>query len=239
MLVIGASSDVGNAYAEKYESNYDFIIAHYHSLADKLLGLKNRIGDKLKLYQADFLDEISTREFIDKIREGNCIPTHVLHLTAPKVVNNKFHKIPWDSYQKGFDIQFRPIVALLKEFLPSMAKNKYGKVVFVLRFYTLNAPPKYLTYYIVLKDAVLGFMKSLAVEYADKILNINTVSPSMIETKFLENIPDLMVQQNAVNRPLKRNANVEDIIPTINFLLSGRSAFITGQNLVVAGGTVI
>jgi len=94
-----------------------------------------------------------------------------------------------------------------------MAKNKYGKVVFVLRFYTLNAPLKYLTDYIVLKDTVLGFMKSLTVEYADKMLNINTISPSIIEAKFLENMPDLMVQQNIVNRPLKRNANVEDIIP--------------------------
>jgi len=72
LLVIGASSDVGNAYVEKYESNYNVIIAHYHSLADKLLSLKNRIGDKLKLYQADFLDKISTREFINKVREGNC-----------------------------------------------------------------------------------------------------------------------------------------------------------------------
>ena len=54
---------------------------------------------------------------------------------------------------------------------------------------TTNIPPKYLASYVTSKYALLGLVKALSNEYADKGIRINGISPSMIETKFLENIP--------------------------------------------------
>jgi 3-oxoacyl-[acyl-carrier protein] reductase len=61
----------------------------------------------------------------------------------------------------------------------------------------------------------------------------------MIETKFLDNLPHITIAQSADNNPLKRNATVEDIVPIIQFLLSEKADYITGQNIVVSGGSVI
>ena len=60
----------------------------------------------------------------------------------------------------------------------------------------------------------------------------------MIETKFLENIEEKLIELNAYNHPLKRNAKVEDIIPIIQFLISKESDYMSGNNIPITGGAV-
>jgi 3-oxoacyl-[acyl-carrier protein] reductase len=98
--------------------------------------------------------------------------------------------------------------------------KKRGKVVCMLSSVVLNIPPKALAQYTTVKYALLGLVKSLASEYADKNIQINAVSPSMVETKFLDNINEKFVELSAYNHPLKRNAVVDDIAPIIKKLIS-------------------
>ena len=53
----------------------------------------------------------------------------------------------------------------------------------------------------------------------------------MIETKFLSELPDLINEHSAKNNPLGRNLYVEEVIPTIEYLLSSGSDAVTGQNI--------
>ena len=61
----------------------------------------------------------------------------------------------------------------------------------------------------------------------------------MIETKFLKDIPELIVKQNAMNSPTGSNLIVEDVIPTFEFLLSDHSNSITGQNIAITNGNIM
>jgi len=63
------------------------------------------------------------------------------------------------------------------------------------------------------------------------------VMPSMMETKFLADTSDLIVQASAEANPMKRNARVEDVVPAMAFLLSEEAGFITGVTLPVTGGS--
>ena len=65
------------------------------------------------------------------------------------------------------------------------------------------------------------------------------VAPCMMETRFLADTPDLIVQAAAASNPMGRNARVEDVVPAMEFLLSEEAGFITGQTLGVNGGFVI
>ena len=120
-----------------------------------------------------------------------------------------------------------------------MAKNKYGKVVVMLTSYTTNIPPKYLASYVTSKYALLGLIKALANEYADKGIRINGISPTMMDTKFLQSIPELIVKQNAMNSPTGKNLSVEEVTPMFEFLLSDKSAAITGQNIAITNGNLM
>ena len=61
----------------------------------------------------------------------------------------------------------------------------------------------------------------------------------MMETKFLDNVDERIVQLNAYNSVGKRNAQVSDIVPAIRFLLSDASNYLHGTNLNVTNGNII
>jgi 3-oxoacyl-[acyl-carrier protein] reductase len=117
-----------------------------------------------------------------------------------------------------------------------MMKEKYGRVVFMLTSNTVGIPAKYQSSYVTVKYALLGLMKALSAEYADKGITFNGVSPDMMETGFLDNIPDLIIEQNAQNSPLGRNIRIDEVIPVIEYMLSDRGAAMTGQNIAITGG---
>lgn len=101
---------------------------------------------------------------------------------------------------------------------------------------TENVPPKYLSPYVTVKYALLGLMKSLAAEYAEKGITVNGVSPDMMETRFLSEVSDIIVEKSAMTSPLGRNLTVQDAVPAFEYLLSDAAAAMTGQNLVISGG---
>ena len=80
-------------------------------------------------------------------------------------------------------------------------------------------------------------MRSLAAEYTDKGITVNAVSPDMMETKFLSEIQEIIIRQNAENNPLGRNIRVDDVIGLFQYLLSDGTQAVTGQNIGVTGGT--
>ena len=61
----------------------------------------------------------------------------------------------------------------------------------------------------------------------------------MIETKFLKNIPELVVQQNALNSPTGENLKVKNVVPIFEFLLSSDGDSITGQNIAITNGNIM
>ena len=215
LLITGASSDIGVKLIDEINKEYDYIIAHHNSDESKLIEIKRNLGEKLIPIKGNFKDEKATYKFVEEIKNIGKIPTHILHLPAGKCENIKFSKLTWSKFQEDIDIALRSLVIILNNFLPTMAKNKYGKILIMLTSYTNNIPPKYLASYVTSKYALLGLVKALANEYADKGIRINGISPSMIETKFLANIPELIVKQNAINSPTGTNLKVDDVVPTI------------------------
>ncbi|MCI9270119.1 MAG: SDR family oxidoreductase [Dorea sp.] len=239
LLVTGASSDVGAELIRNVGENYGKIWAHYRSSSGIIEELRDQIGKQIVPIQADFSNLESTVNFIEQICASGDIPDHIVHLSALKAHNLQFHKHTWENYQKEIDTSLRSITMILQCFVPRMAKKKYGKIIFMLSAYLLGVPPKFQSPYITVKYALLGLMKNLSAEYAAKGIMVNAVSPDMMETKFLSELPDLIIEQSAKNNPLGRNIYVQEVIPTMEYLLSEGSNIVTGQNIGVTGGSEI
>jgi 3-oxoacyl-[acyl-carrier protein] reductase len=236
-LIIGASSDIGIELIKSIDEDC-LILAHYNSNDTELKSVSKNITNKLIPLQADLFDDEQISSLIQHIENEYGTPNKIVHLAAPKFENIRFKDAKWENYQKELDITLKSAIIILSNFLPKLAKKKNGKVVFMLSSVTLNIPPKALSIYTTSKYAMLGLMKSLASEYADKNIQINALSPSMIETKFLDNINEKFVEINAHNHPLKRNANTNDIVPIVKLLLSKESNYINGVNIPITGGSI-
>ncbi len=238
LLVTGASSDIGCKLISEIAADYEVILAHYFHSRDALDKIKKEIGDKLILFQADFTDLKAVENMVKKINALGHVPDHIVHLPAQKVNAQKFHKTEAEQYIAGFTMSVTSIVLILKHFIPKMSKQKYGKILFMLTSFTLNAPPKYQAPYITAKYALLGLMRDISREYSEKGIMVNGISPEMMETKFLSEMSDIVIQQNAVNNPMGRNLTVEDVVPTFVYLLSDSADAITGQNIGITGGVI-
>ena len=237
ILIIGASSDIGLNLIENINEDA-LILAHFNSSNEALLELSQKLNNKLITIKADLscVDEIN--QLLATVESEYGVPNKIIHLAAPKVENIRFKDSQWSDFEENINIGLKSAMIILNKFLPQLAKKKEGKIVLMLSSYTLGVPPKALAHYTTVKYAMLGFLKSIASEYGDKNIQINAVSPSMIETKFLDNINEKLVEINAYNHPLKRNATIENITPVIKMLISKDSDYINGVNIPITGGSV-
>lgn len=89
------------------------------------------------------------------------------------------------------------------------------------------------------KSAILGLVRSSALELAKRKIRVNAVSPGMVNTPLTENMANKLGAENLKSienmHPLGFG-EIEDIVPLVNFLLSKESRWITGQNIIIDGG---
>ena len=235
ILITGASSDIGLSLIKSIKEDC-IIVAHYNSNNSELLKLQKVVSNKIITIKSDFSSEKSIINMIDKIEGEIGIPSKIVHLVSPKTKNIRFKNDDWKNFQLQLNISLGSITIILNRFLPKMATNKYGKIVCMLSSYTIGVPPKAMSQYVTVKYALLGLMKALASEYASKRITINCLSPSMVNTKFLSDINERIIEFTAESHPLKRIAEVSDLIPSIMLLLSDDSNYINGINLPISGG---
>jgi 3-oxoacyl-[acyl-carrier protein] reductase len=242
-LIIGASSDIGMVLIKNLANKADaniIIIAHYRNKNNAFVELENNLAANslvdLRTIQADLSSSDGIRNLIESIENEHIGISYIVHLPAQKFSYSRIKQLDWLSVQKDMEIQVHSLVELFRIFLPEMSKRKYGKIVLTLSSIIYNTPPKYLTHYLIVKYALLGLMKGAAVEYAEKGININAISPGMIETKFLENIDTRIPEINAEKSLIKRNIRIEDVVSGIEFLLSDLSNAMHGVNLNLSAG---
>lgn len=242
-LIMGASSDIGIAFLRNLderlqkEGGQALILAHYASSEERLLTLqKEAFALRIIPLKADLSAEGELEKLLTDAAAHCEAPEYILHLPAAKFCYVKLKQFSWEDVLKDLEIQVHSLARVAQFFLPKMAKRGSGKVVVMLSACTLGMPPKFLSQYTLVKYALLGLMKSLAVEYADKGVNINGLSPNMIETRFLSEIDERLVEMNRESSKQGRNVRVEEVTAAIHFLLSEGSDYMNGVNLNLTGG---
>lgn len=91
------------------------------------------------------------------------------------------------------------------------------------------------------KAALAQLTRNLVVELVPQGVRINVVSPELIRTPLSCGLMgnDIFMQRRLAMTPLRRMGEPREVVGVVAMLASGAGAFITGQNLVVDGGTLI
>lgn len=239
VLITGASSDLGISFIQENIAEYTRVVAHYNHKNEAFEALLDAHKDKILPMQADFSKREEVERFVQELKEEKLTLTHIVHLVSLPAKSIRFHKSEVDEYEAMMQVAFYSIVEILKAFIPAMQKQKFGRILFMLSAYTTIPDPKYAAPYVASKYALLGLLKSVSAEYAAKGITVNGISPQMIETKFLKEVPELIVEQHKSVSPLGRLLQKEDILPTMKLLLSDEAAAITGENISITGGNYI
>jgi len=90
--------------------------------------------------------------------------------------------------------------------------------------------------YAAAKAGLVGFTKSLAMEFASKGITANVLAPGFVDTDMLSGLPDAYREEAVKKIPVRRFGRPEEIAHTVSFLTSDEAGYITGQVVVVDGG---
>ncbi|MBM4761079.1 glucose 1-dehydrogenase [Bacillus sp. B15-48] len=140
-----------------------------------------------------------------------------------------------EDFDKMINVNLKGVFFGMKVVLPELVKNGYGKIVSIASLAAhvgLTGLPSYSAS----KGGVIAMSRQVAMDYADKNIQINVVSPGIINTPILQNNPPEVTKAFTDATPAGRLGNPEEIGNMVLFLSSEESDFITGQAIKVDGG---
>ena len=130
-------------------------------------------------------------------------------------------------------------ITLTQAFLPTLKAAKHGRIVLITSRAALGLPTR--TAYSATKSGMMGMARTWALELAEHGVTVNTVAPGPIEATEMF---DAVVEDGsdrkkalAASIPVKRIGVPEDVANAVSFFIRPESDFITGQTLMVCGGS--
>lgn len=159
----------------------------------------------------------------------------------------KLPQVPSDEARRIIEIDLLGVFYAMKHQLPLMerqhrASGRTGVIVNIASVAGLGGAPR-LSVYSAAKHGVVGLTKSAAAEYATKGVRVNAVCPSFARTSmaldFLKMLPN-GIEEGAADLtrgvPMRRLAEVDEVVEVILFASDPKNSFMTGQTLAVDGG---
>jgi 3-oxoacyl-[acyl-carrier protein] reductase len=232
ILITGATGGIGYSLVKKF-SELGSIILATGTNQDKLNKLKNSFKNiHIKQFKLDEHSKIE--EFVDschKDLEG----LDVLINNAGITLDNLSIRLADENWKKVIDINLTSSFLMCKYAIKKMLKNKYGKIINITSIvgHTGNLGQ---ANYAASKAGIIGFSKSLAIEYARKKININCISPGFIKTEMTDKINDEFKKALIAKIPNGDLGTGEDIANCAAFLASYMADYITGETIHVNGG---
>lgn len=237
ILVTGASSGIGASTAIECSKMGACVIVtgrNEKRLKQTYDGLDSSFGANHMMILADLSDETSIANLVDKV-DG-----------IDGLVNNAgVNRVKPVSFirQEDLDYVFQSntwaAVNLTRILCKKKKLKKNSSIVFtssVSAFF--NAPGRAL--YAGSKAALTAFMRSFAVELAEKGIRANAVHPGLVETKLIsKNLSEDELKNNLKEYPLNRLGKPEDVAWSIIYLLSDASSWVTGTSMIVDGGFML
>ncbi|MBI4293930.1 MAG: 3-oxoacyl-ACP reductase FabG [Betaproteobacteria bacterium] len=152
-----------------------------------------------------------------------------------------FEQIDSAEWDKVMAVNVRGTFECAKAAAPEMRKGRYGKIVNISSGTAFKGSP-FLLHYVSSKGAIIAMTRCLARELGDDGIRVNTLAPGLVMSEGVLANPNLLgarATNNIATRAIKREITPEDMCGTLIYLCSPESDFVTGQVIVVDGGSAM
>ena len=221
-LIIGASSGTGFSIAEKLSESGAEVFSTSRDIS------KNFPGKKIQLDVSADLSDLNSQ-----------LPDQLHGLVyCPGTINLKpFTRLTDQDFLNDFNINVLGAVKVIRLIINNLKKAENSSIV-LFSTVAVKTGMNFHSSVGASKSAVEGLSISLAAEYANTGVRVNTIAPSLTDTPLAANLLSTPEKReiSAKRHPTGRIGTAEDISSAALFLLSEESSWITGQVLHIDGG---
>lgn len=237
ILITGASRGIGRATALTFTDPSLNIVINFKKEKEKALEVVDTLrsrGLNAIAIQADISDFDQVKSMYTQIEETF---GHVDILINNAGIASMFQcqDVSIETWSEIFAVNVNGLFHCVKLAMPQMISNKYGVIVNIASIWGQTGAPME-SHYGATKGAVISYTKSLAKELGPSNIRVNAVAPGCIDTDMLEGVSQRALEAFANDVPLGRIGRPEEVAEVVNFLVSDKASYITGQVINVNGG---
>lgn len=228
ILIMGASGGLGTELTKYFSAKEYNLALHYYENEPKALP-QNAVA-----FQADIRKEDDIKELIADVAKT--------FGTIDIILNNagiSKSEISWkaekDSWEDTMAINLTGPFLVTKHALPYMREQKFGRIIFMS---SIVAQTGFVgaSAYAASKAGLIGLTKSLSKELANKNITVNSIALGYFNAGMINDVPDEMQAMLISNIPVNKLGDPEQLAELMNYLISDKAAYLTGQTLNLNGG---
>jgi glucose 1-dehydrogenase len=249
VLITGASSGIGKAIAIRFAQEGANVAINYHSGADRAEAVRKEIqtvaagvraSGKDLTVQADVSDEEQVKRMFSQVIEKlGSLDILINNSGIQKPVPS--HELEMADFDRIIGVNLRGAFICAREAIRHfLSRGGQGVIVNNSSVHEIIPKPKYVPYSIS-KGGLENLTRSLALEYADRGIRVNSVGPGAIVTPINDawiNDPKARAEVES-HIPMGRPGSAEEIAGVFAFLASDEASYITGQTLFACGGLTL
>lgn len=233
-LVTGASRGIGAAVAKRLARDGFRVWINYRARSEAAEAVAKEIrqaGGSVLLIPFDVGDPAAVADVLEPAlaREG---PVSVLVNNAGVTRDALVPTLSDRAWNEVIEVNLSGPFRLTRAVLKGMMRQRWGRIVNVASVSAQRGNAGQANY-AAAKAGLVGFTRSVALEFGRRNILVNTVAPGLIETEMIADLPLEEIQNHIA---LRRLGSPEEIAGAVSFLCSEDASYITGQVIAVNGG---
>jgi 3-oxoacyl-[acyl-carrier protein] reductase len=232
-LVTGASRGIGAAVARTLaKDGLDIALTcvHQRAAAEALAAEIRELGRQAWVAQFDVRDAAQARAAIEQLLAQTEL--HVVVNNAGVVADAAFPALSSEAWHSVVDTSLDGFFHVTQPLVMPMVRRRWGRIVNIASLSGVHGNRGQVNY-AAAKAGLIGATKALAIELASRNITVNAVAPGLIDTEMVASAP---VEEVLKHIPMKRMGTAQEVADLVAYLVSDKSAYMTGQVLSISGG---
>jgi len=239
IVVTGCLQGIGKETLIKFAQNGANVFACAYQETDEFVELCKRLSEDNKVQiipiYFDMMDNASIKEAAKAIQKSK-MEIHGLVNIAGINRDALFNMITYQDMLDTFQVNFFAQIILSQYIVKLMQRYKTaGSIVFTSSITALDGNAGQVTYG-ASKAALIGAMRSMALELGPSGIRVNAVCPGFIKTPMTEKLDPNVIEKKIKTMEIPRLGEASEVADTFMYLMSDLSTHISGQVIRVDGG---